>query len=215
MRNREKEQTSYLVNEQLSHLANEQMSKQANRASSGHEDECPASAIWSIWYVAGCSNGRCSATTSIRYEEWSASIVRFDERRASNGQYKESHVSKFGTTNFMWTSITANIAPPTNNVAPPPSGTTSIVKTACAAPPPPGTTIMNVDPHQSGWTHVVQMTATMNFVDLPSSTMLLVMTDNSMTHPDSDTLAVGKSNARRKWRRVNHKKMSLTIFLVV
>jgi hypothetical protein len=105
---------------------------------------------------------------------------------------------KFGKLNFMRTSITVNIAPPTNNVAPPLSGTTSVIRTACAAPPLPSTTIMNVDPHQSGWTRVVQTIATMNFADLPSGTKKLVMTDNSMMHSDSDTLPVGKSNARRK-----------------
>jgi hypothetical protein len=113
---------------------------------------------------------------------------------------------KFGIANFMQTSFTVNIAPPTNHVVPPPSVTTSLVKTACAAPPPPGTTIMNVDPHQSGLTHVVQMTATMNFADLLSGTTKLVMTDNSMMHPDSDTLPIGKSNACRKRRRANHNR---------
>jgi hypothetical protein len=109
-------------------------------------------------------------------------------------------------TNFMQTSLKANIAPPTNNVVPPPSGMTSIVKTACAAPPPPGLTIMTVDPHQSGWMRVVQATAMMNFADLPSGTTNLVTTAISMMHPDSNPLPVGKSNACRKRRRVNHKR---------
>jgi hypothetical protein len=118
-----------------------------------------------------------------------------------------------GTRNVMQTVIMTNIAPP-------PSGTTIVVQTART---------MNVKSYQSGTTRVMQMPVMMN-VAAPSGTTCLVIVAQSagmfdVTQPDGTTivppsarttdvvqtansnpLPAGKSNARRKRRRANHKR---------